>query len=336
MPYCRYLAGAKVNGSEGARRCGAQTLLLLAGPLNAAILHALAERPKRQIELRCEVDSPAQTTLRTQLKRLTALDILEKRRRDRFPGTLDYALSEAGRDLLSVASTLNDWLMRAPEAPLRLEAGAGRAAVKALAEAWSTTMLRALATGPLSLTDLDRLIVNLNYPSLERRLAAMRLAGLVQACRESGRSTPYEVTDWLREGIGPVASAIRWERRHRPELSEPIGATDVETAFLLALPLIEVPVEVAGTCRLGVELRNGNGWHLAGLVAKIQSGAFTSGTTRMGGTPNAWALGSASAWLNALVDHDVAGLERGGDSQLAEHLIEGLHRCLFAAAQRGT
>ncbi len=42
-------------------------------------------------------------------------------------------------------------------------------------------MLRALAAGSLSLTELDRLIGALSYPSLERRLVAMRLAGLVGA-----------------------------------------------------------------------------------------------------------------------------------------------------------
>lgn len=241
-----------VNGGENGARSGAQTLVLLAVPLNVPILRALAERPKQQLELRQETGSPAQTTLRAQLKRLNEIAAIEKHRRNRFPGVLEYELSAAGRDLLFVADTVERWLERASEGPLPLGGSAAKAAVKAFAGGWSTTMLRALAASPLSLTELDRVIPSLSYPSLsypslERRLAALRLAGQVEAQESNGRGTPYAVSAWTREGVGPLTAAARWERRHMPRNSSPIGRIDAEAVFLLAVPLLSLSEDVSGS-----------------------------------------------------------------------------------------
>ncbi len=64
-------------------------------------------------------------------------------------------------------------------------------------------------------------ISSLSYPSLERRLAAMRLAGLIEARPGNGRGTPYAVTDWLRRGIArwppPSAGSGETYLRHRAD-----------------------------------------------------------------------------------------------------------------------
>jgi len=328
------LATNTVNGSGNGARSGAQTLLLLAAPLNVAILRALAEGPKQQVDLRHETDTPAQTTLRAQLKRLEEVEALEKHRRNRFPGVLEYDLSAAGRDLLFVADTLERWLGRAPDAPLPLGGNAAKAAIKALAEGWSTTMLRALAANPLSLTELDRVIASLSYPSLERRLAALRLAGQVEARPGDGRGTPYAVTAWAREGVGPLAAAARWERCHMPCGTPPIGRIDAEAVFLLAAPLLRLSKDVSGSCRMAVELPGKNGRRLAGVVITVQKGQVESYTSRLQGTPGAWALGSAAAWLEAMVYADTDSIEPGGDGRLARALIECLHRTLFGAKRQ--
>lgn len=317
-----------VNGSGNGARSGAQTLVLLAAPLNHLILQALAERPKQQEELRRETGSPPQSTLRAQLKRLVDLGAIEKHRRNRFPGVLDYELTASGRELLAVAGSLEQWLWRAPDGSLSLGDNAAKAAIKALAEGWSTTMLRALAARPLSLTELDRVISALSYPSLERRLGALRLAGLVEPRPSDGRGTPYAVIDWLRQGVGPLAAAARWERRHLSQLSPPIGPIDIEAALLLAVPLLSLPAELSGTCRAAIHLPNGKR-HLVGVVVVVADGEIASCSTSLEGDHSAWALGSISAWLSAVVEHDVDGLELGGDCALASALVEGLHRALF-------
>jgi DNA-binding HxlR family transcriptional regulator len=325
------LAGNRVNGSGNGARSGAQTLLLLATPLNVLVLRALAEGPKQQAELRRAAGLPAQTTLRAQLKRLTDVGAVEKHRRNRFPGVHEYELTAAGRDLLFVADVLERWLERAPDGPLALGENAAKAAIKALAEGWSTTMLRVLAAGPLSLTELDGIITSLSYPALERRLAAMRLASLVKARASDGRGTPCGVTNWLRQGVAPLASAIRWERRHLPRDTAPIARLDIEAAFLLALPLLRLPSDVSGSCRMAAEMANGGERRLAGAMIELRNGKIASCATQLRGDPDAWALGSAPAWLDALIARDADRLELGGDCQLASALVDALHQVLFAS-----
>jgi DNA-binding HxlR family transcriptional regulator len=308
-------------------RSGAQTLVLLATPLNVIILRALAGGPKRQAELRREAGVPAQTTLRAQLKRLLEIGALVKRRRDSFPGTLDYELTVAGREIVLVAAVLERWLQQAPGGPLPLGAGAAKAATKALAEGWSTTMLRALATGPLTLTELDRLLVSLSYPSLERRLAALRLVELIEPRPTEGRGTPHAVTTWLRQGVAPLLAAARWERRH---LSATIfGRTEIEAVFLLTVPLLRAPSDASGACRLAAATPDENGQRLSGVTVEMAGGRLVSCATRLRGNPDAWALGSLAAWLDAMVEHDTDGLELGGDCGLVRSLIDGAHACLF-------
>ena len=307
---------------------------MLAAPLNVAILRALSGGPKQQVELRQETGAPAQTTLRAQLKRLEEVEALEKHRRNRFPGVLEYDLSAAGREALFVADTLERWLGRAPGGPLPLGGSAAKAAIKALVEGWSTTMLRALAGNSLSLTELDRVIASLSYPSLERRLAALRLAGQVEARAGNGRGTPYSVTTWAREGIGPLAAAARWERRHMPRDTPRMGRIDAEAVFLLAAPLLSLPEDVSGSCRMAMELPGKNGRRLAGVVVAVEEGRIESCTSHLQGTPDAWALGSANAWLDALVYADMDSIEPGGDGRLARALLECLHRTLFGVEQQ--
>jgi DNA-binding HxlR family transcriptional regulator len=305
--------------------------VLLAIPVNATILRALSGGSKRLVDLRRECGTPAQTTLRAHLKELDRVGAIVKSRSDDFPGIMECELTGAGRELLFVADILERWLQRAPSEPLRFGSSAAKAAIKALVEGWSSTMLRILAARPLSLTELDGIIASLSYPALERRLAAMRLAGQVEACSSQRKgTTPYGVTDWLRQGIAPLAAAAQWERRHMPTETAPITPIDTETAFLLTLPLLRLPSEHSGSCRMGVEVASGGDRRLAGAIAHVEEGRITSCTVRLNQSADAWALGSATAWLQALIGSGADGLELGGDQRLARALLEGLHEALFA------
>ncbi len=319
-----------VNGSGNGARSGAQTLTLLSAPLNVSILEALAGGPRQQSELRRAVGFPAQTTLRAQLKALAQIGALERQRRNRFPGVLACELTAPGRELLSVLNVLSRWLERASRGPIGLGTNEAKTAIKALAEGWSTTMLRALAATPLSLTELDRIISSLSYPSLERRLSTMRLAGLVEARTGNGRGTPYAITDWQRLGVAPLAAAARWESRHLVGQSTPLTPLDVEAAFLLAVPPLRLPVNHSGSCRIAAEIPNCAGRDLAGVTIAIgNDGTIESCTTNLEGPTDAWAFGSPGAWLDALVETDLSGLELGGDRPLGRTLVESLCDSLF-------
>lgn len=309
-------------------RSGAHGLSLLASPRNFLVLRALAEGPKGRIELRRAAGSPAQTTISGDIRCLEEIGAIVKRRCNSFPGSVEYMLGKPGCELLFVAAVLERWLSLAPEGPLELGGEGAKAAIKTLVEGWSTAILRALATNPLSLTQLDRVIGALNYPALEYRLDAMRLAGQIEARPSNSRSTPWGVTDWLRRGVGPIVAAARWERHHARAAAAPIARLDVEAALLLAVPLLALPTELSGSCRLGVELTDGNEHRLAGAMVCVERGDIALCTVRLQGHPDAWTTASVDAWLQAIVESDVDQIEMGGDQRLARVLIEDLHRAL--------
>lgn len=320
-----------VNGSENSARSGAQTLLLLGGPLSVAVLHALSEGARPLLELRRSVGSPAQTTLRALLRQLSAIGVVEKRRLDRFPGSYEYELTPAGVELTSVLVALERWLALVPEDPAPPGSARARSAIKAIAEGWSTLILRAIAARPLSLTELDSVIASLSYPAIERRLAAMRLVGQIEMAASDGRRTPYEVTDWLRAGVAPLTAAARWERLHLPDATPPFGRIDIEAALLLASPLVRLPDASSGTCRIAATA-DGDQRRFAGATVCVDAGGSVSGVAPPGADADAWAIGSADALLTALVEGNLTGLEFGGDRRFAQSLLEQIHSSLFGVS----
>lgn len=314
---------------ESRRRAGTQALTLLGVPLNVLVLQTLERGPRALVDLRRETGLPAQTTLRGHLRTLTEIGVLERRRQEEFPGALDYELTESGRQLFLVGEVLQAWLSIAPEGLLSLGSAAAKRAIKALVDGWGTSMLRALAARPLSLTELDSLISGLSYPSLERRLSAMRLAGQIEAVPGRGAGTPYGVTDWMRRAVAPLAAAARWERLYLRHAAAPVSPRDAEAAFLLSIPLIDLPAGLTGSCRLTASLPTSAGTRIAGVMVEVRDGRVISCASRLEGSATAWASGSVGVWLHALIERDPSALETGGDRDLAEALIDGMHDELF-------
>jgi DNA-binding HxlR family transcriptional regulator len=315
-------------------RAGAHALSLLASPLNVHVLQALAEGPSSLIDLRRAIGSPPQTTMRGHMRTLAQLGVLERRRHTEFPGSVDYELGSAGRDLIAVNEVVRAWLSRSPDGPVQPGSVAAKSAIKALTEGWSSMIVRALAAKPLSLTELNRLISDLNYPSLERRLGAMRLARQIEPRPNGSRSTPYVATEWLRRAIVPLAAGARWERKHAPAESAPIGRLDIESAFLLGIPMLRIPPELSGTCRLAVDIRGAEEHRFAGVATAVEEGRVVSCISRLQGNADAWATGTAAAWMRAVFQREPDNLEIGGDADLANALIDGLHGALLGMGER--
>jgi DNA-binding HxlR family transcriptional regulator len=311
-------------------RAGTQALRLLSLPITVHVLQALAEGSQSLIDLHRKAGSPPQTTMRGQLRTLAETGVVIRRRQNDFPGALDFELGPAGQDLTAVAVVLGRWLEGGPDESLQLGSSAAKSAIKALVEGWATNIVRALAATPLSLTELSGLINAVSYPSLERRLGAMRLAGQIERSSRHGRGTPYTVTNWLRRAIGPLGAAAHWERTYVPAETAMVKRLDAEAAFLLAIPLVRLPEGISGVCRLAVEVSDRQ---LAGVLVEVREGRVTSCVASVQGHSHAWVSGSAPAWLRAVIEQDSTGLETGGDGQLARSLLASLHRALFDAAQ---
>lgn len=305
-------------------RAGGLSLSLLATPLNVAILRALEREPMPLLELRQAAGAPPQSTMRLYSRTLAELGILERQRQAAFPGSAEYRITPTGRGLLVVAGILENWLSIAPRGPIPLGTTASKSTTKALVEGWSTHIVRAIAAQPLSLTELNQVIPKVSYPSLERRLGAMRLAGLVETQASERRGTPYGATEWLRRAVTPVASAAAWERHYRPHGAQPIGRLGVEAAFLLAIPLLKLRADFNGKFRLAVEVQSGSSPIYAGALICFEDGQLVSCSSRLQGDADAWVSGIPDAWLRRMAGGAPGGLEIRGDTGSAEEILDGL------------
>ncbi|HEX6754139.1 MAG TPA: winged helix-turn-helix transcriptional regulator [Solirubrobacterales bacterium] len=318
-------------------RAGGTVLSLLAGPLCAPILRAHLDGPLRLPDLRERIGGAAQTTLRGQVGNLRSIGALERQVRSGMPYTVENELTDAGRGILDVAEAVEAWLSLAPQGPIALGSEASKGAIRALVGGWDSTVLRALSARPLSLTELDGVIADLSYPSLERRLSAMRAARQIETQSiATGKSKPYAVTEWTRQAVGPLVTAGRCECRHLSELTYPLDRIDIETAFLLSVPLVTLDPRNSDSCLLAVNTAAGEGnaaaQQVAGVRVDVERGEVVSCHSRLEQDPGTWVLGTVDAWVAAILDGDRDGLRIGGrDEDLASSLIQGLSQALATA-----
>jgi DNA-binding HxlR family transcriptional regulator len=313
-------------------RAGGTVLSLLAGPLCGPILSAHLGGPLRLPDLREQIGGAAQTTLRGQVGNLRAIGALERHVRSGMPYTVENELTDVGHGILGVAEVVEAWLSRAPQGPIVFGSEPAKGAIRSLVGGWSSTVLRVLAARPLPLTELSGAIPELSYPSLERRLSAMRASRQVEVLNETGKSRPYAVTDWTRQAVGPLVAAGRCECKHIPEGSDPLTEIDIEAAFLLAVPLVVLPMGSSGSCQLVVNTAEGEEpVPQTGVNVNLERGEVISCVSGLEQDPSTWALGPVEAWAEAIADGHFDNLRVGGrDEDLARGLIEGLHRSLSA------
>lgn len=322
-------ASSPVDGT----RAGARVLTLLANPLHVRLLRAHAAGPLRAAELKDIAGWPPQTTMRVALATLRDHGLLARREVSSMPYGVATELTPAGDEVLAVAAVVDRWLGKAVP-PISLENAKAKTAVKSLAGSWNTKMVRELAHEPASLTDLDRRIPEVSYPSLERRLTRMRDTRQVEPSPGEGPGTPYEVTEWLRHSVAPLSMAGRFERRHMAEETAPITAVEIEAAFLLALPLVPLPEQTNGSCMLSVLPEAGEEGEadpeVAGVNVTVEAGRIVDCVLEVDPQAPVFALGTPMEWLNAVIDGHLEGLRFGGKSpQIAADLVNGLHLALF-------
>jgi len=315
-------------------RVGGTVLSLIAGPLTVSILRAHLDGPLRLPDLRERIGGAAQTTLRGQVGNLRGIGALERRVVGGMPYTVENELTDAGRAVLGVADSVERWLARAPQGAIALGSEPAKGAIRALVGGWGSTMLRALAARPLSLTELSSVINDHSYPAIERRLSGMRAARLVEPHPDGERGAkPYTVTEWARQAIGPLAAAGRCECEHMANSAEPLARLDIEAGFLLAVPLLDLEVTRNGPCLLAVDTGGGrvgeSNDRLAGVQVQIEEGAVVSCVSRLERDPRTWVLGAVDAWVDAILDGSLTRLRLGGmDPKLAEAIVAKLHSAL--------
>lgn len=324
-----------IASTNGTVRAGSHILSLFANPLTARILRAHTEAdPLRLSALHEQIGWSPHTTLRAAVNNLCDVGALQKGANGDTRPSAATALTPAGEEMLEVADAIERWLATAPMGPISPNSDEAKGAIKALAGGWNSTLMRALATRPRTLTGLDKLIPDVSYPSLERRLARMRATGQIEAVEAKERGTPYAVTEWSRRAIAPLCMAGRCERRHLPDATAPITHVEVEASFMLTLPLARLPETSHGICMLAVQTEP-NGFEtraqeVAGITVEVKRGEVVACATQINQKPPTWALGTAENWLDVMIDGNLAELRFGGARpQLAADLVHSIQFALF-------
>jgi len=320
--------------TNGKVRAGSHVLSLFANPLTARILRAHTDGPLRLAALHEQIGWSPHTTLRAAVNNLCEVGALQKGADGDARPSAATTLTPAGEEMIEVAEVIEDWLAAAPMGPISANSDEAKGAIKALAGGWNSTLMRALATRPFTLTGLDKLIPDVSYPSLERRLARMRATGQIEAVEAEDRGTPYVVTEWARRAVGPLCVAGRCERRHLTRETAPITDVEVEGSFMLTLPLARLPETSHGVCMLAVQTGTDeseeHGRDLAGVTVEIKRGEVVACAPQIQQSPPTWALGTAETWLDVVIDGNLAALRFGGGRpQLAADLVNSVHFALF-------
>jgi len=314
-------------------RAGCIALSLLA---DARVIKALSAGPLTLVQLRKAIGTPPPTTLRLHLRNLARPGVVLRHQSPGFHRVVAYELGDHGTNLLEAAACLEDWLMRGPEGEVPLGGQEARSVIQALSEGWDTSIVRALVAKPLSLTELDRLIADVNYPALERRVSSMRAVGLIEPDLTGGRSTRYVVTRWLREAAAPLLAAVTWEEVFETQSSSRIQSVDAEGILLLCAPLLSCPESAAGTCRLAftspIAARTSPP---SGVVLCVKEGRLLAcGSDRRRDAPTR-AIGTPDSWMSALRDGYMDRMEISGNMMLATSVVGCLGRALFGGSAKG-
>ncbi len=317
-------------------RAGSRALEIFISPINVRVLRAHRDDPQRFSEVMSTLGWSAESTVRAAIHGLCEEGALRRGRLSDSSNAVTTELTDSGRELLFVADILEAWLARFPAGQISLGSEEAKSAIKALAGGWSTTLIRELACRPVTLTELNRAIPDVPYPVLERRVAWMKMTGQIEALERQGRGTPYAATNWLRQAVAPICASSRHERRHfDPTTIGAATASEIESAFLMAAGLVHLPPYAAGTCMLAAQTdRHGvaaqESSKLAGASMAVGGGGILSCRPGIADHPETWVVGSADAWLDAVIDGRIEGLRLGGRyPQLALDLVAGLHLALF-------
>jgi DNA-binding HxlR family transcriptional regulator len=312
-------------------RAGGRALLLLADPVSVSIVRQLASGPLESAQLLDRVDYTSRSTYFERMRDLEDLSLIGRTRRGEVPPVAECRLETSGERLLPVARRLDAWLADAPHGPLRLGEAYATTTVKALAVAWGSTLLRWLAERPRTLNELEQLIHVFGYRKLERILRDLVKAGLLERVAIKGRLTPYGVTGWARWAAGLLTAAMRWERDEIARRSASVSSIEAEGVMLLGLPLIELPAGINGTCALLIDADLPGKEGLCGALVRLMSGHPVSWEAAGGierevieRKADCWVRGSTLAWLGAHPSVPGQPFRTGGDTGLAEKIMDAL------------
>ena len=274
-------------------RAGARVLLMATDPINHSILR---EAVKGSIEVDAEHE---------------------------------YRVTSGGKEVLFIGFIAEGWLQSSPQGPLHLDSPGGAEAILALAEGWTATVVHVLARGPHTFDELHAAVGDLSPAEVRRHLDALRHTGQVDALVDESGGEIYAATEWMHAGIAALIASARLERSEARDDTAPIDALDVEAGLLCSLARAELPGQLSGTCSLGIRLEEDECSPLTGVTVRVDQGHIVAATAGLDPKADAWAAGTASDWMDRVIDPETNRVKCGGDRWLARALLDALHETLF-------
>ena len=65
------------------------------------------------------------------------------------------------------------------------------------------------------------------------------------------------------------------------------------------------------------------------MTTRVERRHVVSCTPGADAETEAWATGTTTAWLDAVIDRDASQIRSGGDERMAGAMLKGLHKKLF-------
>jgi hypothetical protein len=268
-----------------------------------------------------------------------ALRMLERSRETGLAELLQQreAASPDHGGLRFVADTLGRWLRRHPGDPLDL-GPAGAEAIVAMTCSWSVGLTHALAHEPRNMAELcEEVTAFYSEDATHDHIEALVRTGQAELLYGDGSGeTRYALTAWGKEALAPLIAAARHECRFPQAEILPPEALDAQAAFQVSLPLLKLPPELRGTCRLGVLLSSEEPAPV-GATVEVDGGRVVSSSILLERDPETWVTGTPQQWCEAVIDPIAAAkLDVGGDTTLAGALLKALHERLFGGGASAT
>jgi hypothetical protein len=237
-----------------------------------------------------------------------------------------FQISKRGREAMAVSEVVERWFRQAPAGPIAIASNSAQEAIIAFLDGWESTLLWALADGPVTRAELTGAVEGLSNREIKQHVRKLRGARLVRGGREA-----LEITEWARLGMAPLLAAVHCERRRMSDRA-PLTQIELETALRLAIPLVRIDSAQTGSCLLAVEPATSKRRKVpgpAGVRVEIADGAIVSCAAAELEDPPAWAAGTIDAWLQAVRHGRLDRLRFGGqEPNRASALVEGMHSVL--------
>lgn len=291
-----------------------------------AILIALGPGPLRTGRLTEQVNRYAPRTIYRYAAKLVDLGLVERCEEPGVPSTVVYKLTvPGGRQLYRLLDAYAEaWWQRLPDGQIDDNYWTS---VYLLAEMWELGFIEALSVASPSPTELADRAGDLTFHQVNRKVHLLRAHRLMRDRPGRGRGRRYEFTDRSRRGMALIAGVARWLQK---DWGSGAGITPAQLATVLRVvaPLVQIPQHAGKRIKLGLAVHSADEPTVE-LVAEVQADGSCRCRDATDHSPDGVAAGVINTWLGALLDGNRGRFRVGGEMELVDGFLIGLHDVLW-------